>query len=193
VKAFDFRDRRIVGGVLLSLTAAAIVVILTRPDTTHSILVANGPLSADTPIRDLDLAERRVRNPAGLVAAPDRDHFAEWTLRTALDDGEPLLPSLLLAPERRHRPHALALDLESAHAVQGDLRAGDLVDVYATPATSDGTGSRRIAAAVYIISTTGDDGSFGSGDLVHLLVAVDDDLAATLTTAADLDLVRVSR
>ena len=195
--AFDFLDRRIVGGVLLALVAATLVVILTRPDTTHPILVADGPLSVDTPIGDLDIVERRVRNPAGLVAAPDRDHLAEWTLRTALDDGEPLLPSLLLAPGRRHRPHVLALDLESAHAVQGDLRAGDLVDVYATSATPDGAGteSKRIAAAVYVISATGDDGAFGGGNLVHLLVAVDDGLAATLTASdsADLNLVRVSR
>ena len=76
----------------------------------------------------------------------------------------------------------------------GRLDPGDSVDIYATSAPlGEPTETRLIASSVYVVDATISDSSVG-GSRVQLLLAVDDELAATLTAAmngGDLDLVRV--
>jgi Flp pilus assembly protein CpaB len=190
-------DRRTAVGLALALAAGALVFTITRPGETVAVLVAEGPLPAGVPLDSLQLGVRRVPDAAGLVAGEDAGALAGWTLSAPLAAGEPLLPSLLRAPERRAQPDVLALSLERDRAVLGDLQAGDRVDIYVTvTGGEEPIASRLVAADVYVVAAGPAPSGLGGEDRVDLLLAVDDALAAALVTArheGDLDLVRVAR
>jgi Flp pilus assembly protein CpaB len=198
LKALPLRfDRRTAVGLALALAAGIMVFALTRPPATVPVLVAEGPLPAGIPLEGLPVGVRRVPDAAGLVAATDPAALDGWTLIAPLASGEPLVPSLLRAPERRSHPDVLALSLERDRAVLGDLQAGDRIDVWVTTADEEGPPvARLVAAAVYVVSAGPGPAGMGGSDRVDLLLAVDDSLAAALVSArqeGDLDLVRVSR
>ena len=190
-------DRRTALGLALALAAGALVFALTRPAAQSAVLVAAAPLSAGVPLEAGQLAVRRVADTSGLVTGDEPAALEGWTLAAALDPGEPLLPSLLRAPERAARPDVLALSLERDRAVLGELRAGDRIDVYVTASDGDGGPvTRLVAAAVYVVAAGPGPSGLGGEDAVDLLLAVDDDLAAALVAARNegaLDLVRASR
>lgn len=182
-------DARLLVASLLALLAGGLVHSLTRPQPTVAVLVAAAPLAAGSRVADLDLTTRQVAAVAGFVPAAERDAFADHTLVAPLAAGDPLLTSLL-TDRPGSRPDVVALTLDPAHAVQGDLTAGDRVDVYVS---ADG-GTRLLAGDVAVVSVAVDD-RLGGGD-VALLLAVDQDTALTLVAAmrsSDLDLVRRPR
>lgn len=190
-------DRRLLLGALAAAAAGALVLILTRPSPTVGVLVAEGPLPAGVELAALPVGVRPVADPAGLVAADSIDGLADWALAAPLAEGEPLLPSLLRAPERRERPDVLALSLARDRAVLGELQAGDLVDVYVTADVLDGPPTARLVAADLCVVGAGPaPGGIAGGERIDLLLAVDDALAAALVSArheGEIDLVRVSR
>jgi Flp pilus assembly protein CpaB len=189
-------DRRTLLGLLLAVGAGALVLVLTRPDSTVPVLVAEGPLPAGVPLGELPVGMRRLPDSAGLVEADSPDGLADWTLAAPLAEGEPLVPSLLRPPERRARPRVLALSLERDRAVLGELQAGDLVDVYVTTDPLDGPPvARLVAAGLYVIAAGPTPGGIAGSERVDLLLAVDDLLAIALVGArreGEIDLVRVS-
>jgi hypothetical protein len=139
---------------------------------------------------DLDLSIAAAPPLPGFVAAADLEALADHTLAARLDAGSPLLASLLVPPPQAHRDVA-ALTLDPAHAVQGDLVAGDLVDIYIT--TSGAT--ELLAADVLVLAASTGRGGLEGGD-TSLLLAVDTELAARLVAAvhnAEVDLVRRGR
>lgn len=188
-------DRRTMLGIGLAAAVAVLVLLITRPAPTTAILVAESDLPAGTPLESLDISVRQVSDSEGLVAGDTLGELSEWSLKIPIAGGEPLLPSMLQPPEVAAASNLLAIELEAAHAVLGQLFAGDQVDVYytATPAPGEIPATARIAEAVFVVDATLTESSIGAGR-VDLLLAVDDDLAATLTAAThtgDLDLVRV--
>jgi Flp pilus assembly protein CpaB len=187
-------DTRTLIGIGLAATAALLVLWLTRPAPTIPILVAGSDLPAATPIAELDLTVRHTTDATGMVTGDSPGDLADWVLVAPLAAGEPLLPSLLRPPEVQTAPNLLALEIDEAHAVLGRLSPGDAVDVYAsTSPLGAPTETKLIASSVYVVDATVSDSSVG-GSQVQLLLAVDDELAATLTAAlngGDLDLVRV--
>ena len=198
LKALPLRfDRRTAVGLAMALAAGIMVFALTRPPATVPVLVAEGPLPAGIPLEGLPVGVRRVPDAAGLVAGTDVAALDGWTLITPLASGEPLVPSLLRAPERRSHPDVLALSLDRDRAVLGDLQAGDHIDVWVTTADEEGPPEARlVATAVYVVSAGPGPAGMGGSDRVDLLLAVDDSLAAALVSArqeGDLDLVRVAR
>ena len=188
-------NRRTVLGIALAAVAATLVILVTRPAPTVPILVAGADLPAGTPLAELDVGTRHVADTSGLVTGNELGELSTWSLRLPVNEGEPLLPSMLQSPERAAAPDLMSLELDVAHAVLGRLSPGDLVDVYVTtdlgPATEPTT--ELIAGRVHVVdATTGDQA--GAARRIALLVAVDVDLAATLTAAlhsGELDLVRV--
>jgi hypothetical protein len=190
-------DKRTLLGLLLAVGAGALVLVLTRPDPTVAVLVAEGPLPAGVALEGLPIGVRRLPEADGLVAGDTPADLAGWTLAAPLTEGEPLLPSLLRPPERHDRPDVLALSLARDRAVLGELQAGDLVDVYVTVAGLAGPPvSRLVAAGLYVITAGPAPGGIAGSEHIDLLVAVDDALAATLVSArheGEIDLVRVSR
>lgn len=187
-------DTRTLIGIGLAAAAALLVLWLTRPAPTIPILVAGSDLPATTPISELDLAVRHTTDATGMVTGDSPGDLSDWVLVAPLAAGEPLLPSLLRPPEVQTAPNLLALEVDEAHAVLGRLDPGDTVDIYAsTSPLGAPTETRLIASSVYVVDATVSDSSVG-GNQVQLLLAVDDELAATLTAAmngGDLDLVRV--
>lgn len=187
-------DRRTLLGVALAVVAAAAVLVLTRPQPTVSVLVAASDLPAGTPLADLDVGVRQVRDGSGLVTGTDLGELAGWTLRVPLHAGEPLLPSLLQPPALQDAPALIALEVDASHALLGRISPGDRVDVYVSrtvPGAAPVT--ERIADDVYVLEAHLSDSRAGR-PRVDLLLAVDDELAAALAGAlhaGELDLVRV--
>jgi len=187
-------DMRTLIGIGLAAVAALLVLWLTRPVPTVPILVAGSDLPAGTPLADLDLDVRRTTNSDGMVLGDGPGDLADWVLVAPIVAGEPLLPSLLRPPDVRSAPDLLAVEIDEAHAVLGRIDPGDHVDVYASVSQpGEPTTTHLIASSVYVVDASVADSSVNGGK-VQLLLAVDDTLAATLTSAmnsGDLDLVRV--
>jgi Flp pilus assembly protein CpaB len=187
-------DMRTLIGIGLAAVAALLVLWLTRPVPTVPILVAGSDLPAGTPLADLDLDVRRTTNGDGMVVGDGPGDLADWVLVAPIVAGEPLLPSLLRPPDVRSAPDLLAVEIDEAHAVLGRIDPGDHVDVYASVSQpGEPTTTRLIASSVYVVDASVADSSVNGGK-VQLLLAVDDTLAATLTSAmnsGDLDLVRI--
>ena len=187
-------DTRTLVGIGLAATAALLVLWMTRPVPTTPILVAGADLPAGTPISELDLTVRYAQDATGLVTGDSPGELADWVLIAPLAAGEPLIPSLLRPPEVQTTPDLLALDIAQSHAVLGRIDPGDRVDIYAsTSQTGQPAETHLIASSVYVVDSSIAESSVND-DRVQLLLAVDDELAATLTAAmngGDLDLVRV--
>lgn len=177
--------------------AALVVLIITRPVPTTPVLVAGADIPAGTPLAEAAITTRSVTSPGGLVAGESLGELADWTLVVPIEEGEPLLPSLLRPPAMQEASDVLALSLEATHAALGTIQPGDWIDVYATfPASPDGSArTELIASEVYVVEARMSSGSVGEPS-VELLLAVDGDLAmrlANASTAAQLDLVRRGR
>jgi len=189
-------DRRMILGAILAAIAALGVLVLTRPPDRIPVLAAGSDLSAGRPLSELDIEVRYVESSSGLVVGDSVGELGEWSLRVPLEDGEPLLASLLLPPELVATPNVIALSLPPQNAVLGKLVAGDKVDVYLTHADGFEVSQETelLASSVYIVEAVTSESS-GSGGRVNVLLAVDDDLAAQLAAAShsgDIDLVRVA-
>jgi len=187
-------DTRTLIGIGLAASAALLVLWMTRPVPTTPVLVAGADLPAGTPISELDLSIRYTQDPTGMVTGDSPGELSDWVLVAPLAAGEPLIPSLLRPPEVQTTPDLLALDIAQAHAVLGQIDPGDRVDIYAsTSKVGQPTDTRLIASDVYVVDSSVAESSVND-DRVQLLLAVDDELAATLTAAmngGELDLVRV--
>jgi Flp pilus assembly protein CpaB len=187
-------DTRTLLGIGLAAVAALLVLWMTRPIATVPVLVAGSDLPAGTPLSELDLTVRNTTDADGLVVGDEPGELSDWVLVAPIASGEPILPSLLRAPEVQAAPDLLALELDRAHAVLGRIDPGDRVDIYAsTSRPGEPTETRLVASSVFVVDATVSDSTV-NGDQIQLLLAVDDALAATLTAAmngSDLDLVRI--
>ncbi len=187
-------DMRTLLGIGLAAAAALLVLWMTRPIATVPVLVAGSDLPAGTPLSELDLTVKNTTDADGLVVGDEPGELSDWVLVAPIASGEPILPSLLRAPEVQAAPDLLALELDRAHAVLGRIDPGDRVDIYAsTSRPGEPTETRLVASSVFVVDATVSDSTV-NGDQIQLLLAVDDALAATLTAAmngSDLDLVRV--
>ncbi|MEA2024111.1 MAG: RcpC/CpaB family pilus assembly protein [Actinomycetota bacterium] len=187
-------DARTLLGIGLAAVAALLVLWMTRPIPTVPILVAGSDLPAGTPLSELDLSVKNTTDAAGLVVGDEPGELADWVLVVPIASGEPILPSLLRAPEVQDAPDLIALELDRAHAVLGRIDPGDRVDIYAsTSRPGEPSETRLVASSVFVVDATISESTVNGGQ-IQLLLAVDDALATTLTAAmneSDLDLVRV--
>ncbi len=187
-------DTRTLLGIGLAAVSVLLVLWMTRPIPTVPVLVAGSDLPAGTPLSELDLTVRNSADSGGLVVGDEPGELSDWVLVAPIAAGEPLLPSLLRAPEVQAAPDLLALKLDRAHAVLGRIDPGDRVDIYAsTSRPGEPAETRLIASSVFVVDATISDSTMNGGQ-IELLLAVDDALAASITSAmngSDLDLVRV--
>ena len=187
-------DTRTLLGIGLAALSVLLVLWITRPVPAVPVLVAGSDLPAGTPLSELDLTVRNTADADGLVVGDEPGELSDWVLVAPIAAGEPILPSLLRAPEVQAAPNLLALELDRAHAVLGRIDPGDRVDIYAsTSRPGEPAETRLIASSVFVVDAAISDSTM-SGDQIELLLAVDDSLAASLTAAmngSDLDLVRV--
>lgn len=181
-------------GIGLAAVAAVLVLLLTQPPASVPVLVAGTDLPAGTPLSELEVEVRQLESAAGLVSGDELGELGDWVLATPLAAGEPLIPSLLRPAESLAAPDTIAVQLEAAHAVLGQLSAGDRVDVFAT-ASRPGVPAETalIATSIYVLEARNTDSTAGP-DRVELLLAVDRATARALTTAmhaGEIDLVKV--
>jgi pilus assembly protein CpaB len=189
-------DRKRVVGLALAAIAAMLVLLITRPPDRIPILVASADIAPGQALTASDVAVRYVESADGLVEGSSIGDLESWSLRAPIAEGEPLVPSLLQPPELLETPNVIALSLDESHAVLGRLVPGDRVDVYVTVGSGFDSQpvTQLVATSVYVVeSRPGGDG-IDSGQ-VHLLLAVDEELARTIAGAGRsgaVDLVRVS-
>jgi Flp pilus assembly protein CpaB len=181
-------------GIGLAAVAAVLVLVVTQPPASVPVLVAGTDLPAGTPLSELEVEVRQVESSAGLVTGDELGELGDWVLASPIAAGEPLLPSLLPPVEALAAPDTIAIQLDSAHAVLGQLSAGDRVDVFATT-SRPGIPAETvlIATSIYVLGAGVTDATAGP-DRVELLLAVDRSTARALTTAmhaGEIDLVKV--
>jgi Flp pilus assembly protein CpaB len=185
----------------LLLFGAALVAgngILAASKTTVNVWVAARDLPQDKVLGPGDLEPAPVKLPARLLSGyvlTGRALEGE-TLTRPLHAGE-LVPLGWLAPEGAPAgARSITVPVEPEHAVGGDLRAGDRVDVLATfDAGDDRARTTLLARAVNVIEVVEADGvSFGEDSIVGVTLSVTPDEAARLAFAArtgQIDVVRV--
>ena len=192
-------DLRALLGVLLilgSIVAGARVV--GAADDTTRVWAVNRPLPAGTTLLREDLSAVRVRLFGGDAVRyldAGRSQPAGRVLARDIGGGE-LLPLAALLPEEGAPPRRLVtVPVSRAHALGGQLRRGDVVDIVATVRTTgQGAVTRAVLKAAVIEDIVDDAGGFGSGADFAVVVAVHPDQALTLTAAlqtAELDLLKV--
>ena len=171
-----------------------LVLVVTQPPASVSVLVAGTDLPAGTPLSELEVEVRRVESAAGLVGGDELGELTDWVLASPIAAGEPLLPSLLRPVEALAAPATIAIQLDSAHAVLGQLGAGDRIDIFATTSRPGiQAETMLIATSIYVLEARLTDSTAGP-DRVELLLAVDRSTARALTTAmhaGEIDLVKV--
>ena len=189
-------DTRYVVGALVAALAAVLVLTVTRPPERTAVLVVAQGVAAGTTIDRTMFTTRLVESDEGLVPSAHLDRYEGWTLAVPLAVGDPVLASLLMPPEIAAAPNAIALSLPPEHAVLGRIGPGDFVDVYVTDRTPMGeVTTELVASEVYVVAASIADDTISGGN-VEVLLAVDDDLAPVLASAAradGVDLVRVAK
>ncbi|GMQ92962.1 MAG: hypothetical protein BMS9Abin12_0439 [Acidimicrobiia bacterium] len=191
----NFDRRMIIGGILAAIAALG-VLQLTKPPERLPVLVAGSDLAAGRPLGDMDIDVRYVESTTGLVSGDSIGDLKDWSLRVPLEEGEPLVTSLIQPPELVASPNVIALSLRAENAVLGRLVAGDYVDVYVTYTGGFATESSTVllASRVYVVEAVASESSVNRGK-VNVLLAVDDGLAGQLASATHtgaIDLVRVA-
>lgn len=168
--------RAVVGGVLVALSGLATFVMWSRATGTpeHAYAVAADSLGPGDPVGPDAVRWVRIDLPAGVAGAAFQDG-AGLEGRVALApiaEGE-LIQAASLSDQGGHEPTAeLSIALARERAVNGRLRPGDLVDVYAT--TREG-GTSRVAAGIRVLDVSEAGGTFDGGDLTVTLGVSDAD------------------
>ena len=180
--------RAVVGGVLVALSGLATFVMWERANGTpeHAYAVAADTLGPGDPVGPDAVRWVRMDLPAGVAGAAFRDG-AGLEGRVALApiaEGE-LIQAASLSDQGGHDPTAeLSIALARERAVNGRLRPGDLVDVYATTRDESTT---QVAAGVRVLDVSDAGNTFdGGGDLtVTLGVSASEEQVAIVDAAAN--------
>ena len=190
----SWTDTRLVAGVLMILVSVvAGAAVVGNADKTVQVWAVRRSLPAGTLLQDDDLAQRRVRlfgdDRARYLDVRGGDPQGRVLLRD-LGDGD-LLPVSALGVRDADATRVVGLPLPRAHALGGELRRGDVVDVLATRKTANGLTTYAVARNVRVVGVDKPSGSFGAGraELV-VLVEVAPDLALDIAHAihgADVD------
>jgi Flp pilus assembly protein CpaB len=167
------------------LTAVAVYVVLQDADPGQRVLVATTELQAGTVVPPDALAAVAVDvaddQATRLLPADQRDAVVGQVVANHLMPGDLVGRSDLRQPAAPEDRRAMALPVGREHAVAGDLRTGDRVDVIAV---EDGV-ARYVATGLPVIASGGGD---SLDDTWTLTVSVDEQGALALARAmADTD------
>lgn len=179
--------------VLVSVVAGAAVV--GNADRSVTVWAVRRALPAGATLTPDDLTQRRVR-----LFGEDRARYVDTrggdpagrVLTRALGDGD-LLPLSALALRGDPAKRVVGIPFSRSHALAGNVRRGDLVDVIASRKTSTGVTTYAVARNVPVVGVDKPSGGFGAGrgGEVVVLVEVAPELALAVANAirgADLDL-----
>jgi hypothetical protein len=169
-------DTRLVAGVLMVLVAVvAGAAVISAADRSVRVWAVRRALPAGTRLDDGDLVRRRVR-----LFGADLDRYldvrlgdpAGRVLSRDLGAGDLLPQSALGDPAAKPATRVIGLPMSRAHALDGDVQRGALVDVVATRKTSGGGFvTYAVVRAVKVLRVSKPSGGFGAGknDLVVMI------------------------
>ncbi len=186
--------RVVVGGMLVALSGLATFVMWSQATGTprHAYAVAAGALDPGDPVDPGSVRWVRMDLPAGVAGAAfdDGAHLEGRVALAPIAEGE-LIQAASLSDQGGHDPTAeLSVALPRERAVDGRLRPGDVVDVYATG--DDGTD--QVAAGIRILEVSEASGTFdGGGDLTITLGVSDPEEQVAIVDAASNDAVTLIR
>ena len=167
-------------GVVLTLTA------LRAADHTTGVFVAAHDLAPGTVVTDADLRAARVRADASvletLFAADDAGAVRGQVVRTMVSGGALVTRADVRPADAQAAPRVMSVPLPLAHAVGGDVHAGDRVDVLAVDDDGHAGYVLTDAEVVRAEHQSGGPLAAASSDLTVSLV-VDGEQATRLATA----------
>jgi Flp pilus assembly protein CpaB len=191
-------DGRVIGGVVLvALSVIGGLRLGAAPTPAARVWVATSDLDAGHVITSVDLRPADVRADGALVGGLSRVAAGRPVgriLRVQLRSGAPLPIDGLAGAATNGRE--ITVPVTPEHALGGDLRAGDRVDVVATfDRGTDVARTRVMTRAAVVRGVVRSDGLFGQreGGLTALTLLADPDDALALVFAArnaELDIVR---
>ncbi|HET6772909.1 MAG TPA: SAF domain-containing protein [Acidimicrobiales bacterium] len=166
--------RAVVGGLLIALAGVGTFVSWQRASGTpdQSYAVADRALEPGEPVTSDAIRFVPIDLPADVAAAAfgSAAQLEGRVLVAPVGEGE-LLQRGALSDQAQAEPAAeVSIALARDLAVDGRLRAGDTVDVYATY----DTGTELVASGVRVISGTESGGSFGDGRELTVTLALTD-------------------
>lgn len=189
----SWTDARLVAGILMILLSVlGGTAVVDAADRSVRVWSVRRDLPAGTTLQRDDLAATRVRlfgDDARRYLDAHGDPTGK-TLTRALGEGD-LLPVSALA-EHDTAKRVLGIPLDRAHALGGEVRRGDVVDVLASRKTAAGTTTYAVARGVRVVDVAKPGNGLGAarGDLV-VLVEVEPEQALPIAAAirgAELDL-----
>jgi Flp pilus assembly protein CpaB len=167
--------RAVVGGLLIALAGVGTFVSWQRssgaPDQSYA--VADRALEPGEPVTSDAIRFVPIDLPAGVAAGAfgSAAQLEGRVLVAPVGEGE-LLQRGALSDQAQAEPAAeVSVALARDLAVDGRLRTGDTVDVYATY----DAGTELVATGVRVISVTESGGSFGDGRELTVTLALTDD------------------
>jgi Flp pilus assembly protein CpaB len=193
-------DARLVAGVLLVLLAVVLgAAVISAADKSVQVWAVRRPLAAGTSLAKADLVARRVR-----LFGADRERYVDVrrgdpagrVLTRDVGEGELLPKAALGDPAAAPATRIVGLPMSRAHALAGDVRKGQRVDVVATRKTSaGGFTTYAVVRRVLVVEVSKPSGGFGAGrnDLV-VMIQVEPDQALRVLAAVqsgELDLALV--
>ena len=165
---------------------------------TTPVLVAARDLPTDHRLTAADFVQAEVALPPELTTryAPATQDLTGVTLSRPVAEGEMIALSWVASSRYAGEGRAMTVPITAEHAVGGDLRTGDRVDILATFDSGDARARTvLVAEEVEIVSPVEAGGLVtGEASVIGVTVAVTPEQAAELTFAlrsAELDVVRV--
>lgn len=162
--------RAVVGGFLVVLAATAVFVSYTRAttDPQERFVVARRTLAPGTSLAPADLTLSPMRL-TGSIGFRSVEPLIGATVLGPIGRGELVQPNAVLAGRGRPTERELSIPIDSARAVSGDLRPGDLVDVAATFGSGADAYTLFVVRKALVLSRDQSGGSL-SGNSAEVLV-----------------------
>jgi hypothetical protein len=173
--------------LIAGLLAGLLNFALLRGDDGHvTVAVAAETIAPGQAISSADLTTARVEADDGLLArlvpGTEIDSIVGSIAATRVASGDPVPRSALHAPGATDLLRTMSLPIDPSHAVGGELRPGDRVDIIAV---DEGRG-RYIAEDIEVVGVADREGGGALGAHLgsyHLVLAVDAATALELATA----------
>ena len=193
-----FNARTILGLIIFCSAALAGQYLMRASATTMPMWAAAADLPKDTVLGPEHLRVVDVRLPPELEAlyVPSAEDIEGGTLGQAVLEGELVPRSWLNDATVTQEARSMTIPVTPEHAVGGDLRAGDRVDVFATFDPGDARARTTLLARDIEILRLVTAGGFALDEesAVGITVAVSPDEAARLAFAirtAEIDIIRI--
>jgi Flp pilus assembly protein CpaB len=191
--------RTTLGLILFSLALLAGQRVMAESASTVHVWVAVHDLGPNSTLTSGDLKVESVHLSSAMLqryATASRD-VTGATLVRPIEAGELLPLSSLASDVRSDEARSMTLPVTPEHAVGGQLRAGDRVDIYASFDSGNVSARTTLLARSVTVIDVVNQGGFGvaDGSMVGITIAVTPTDAGRLAFAthnADIDVVRVN-